>query len=200
MNNIEKTFEESVQLKKEILNGDQLPSISRMGDVIAQSIAQGKKLLICGNGGSAADAQHLAAELLVRLRPSKNRRAIPAIALAMDPSTITATGNDFSFEALFERMVQALGAPGDVLLGISTSGNSENVIRACVAAKEKGMQVFAFNGAGGGKLKDHVDDQFLVPSSITGRVQEAHITAGHALMEYVEDKLFESGYLVEGEY
>ncbi|MCB1306433.1 MAG: SIS domain-containing protein, partial [Leptospiraceae bacterium] len=157
MDTIKKSFEESIKVKQEILDGDCLNSIARMGKVICESIRGGGKLLLCGNGGSAADAQHLAAELLVRLRPMNNRQAIPAIALAMDPSTFTATGNDFSFESLFERMVQAFGRPGDVLLGISTSGKSENVNLACIAARAIGMPVLAFTGSGGGKMLGLVD-------------------------------------------
>ena len=151
--------------------------------------------MLCGNGGSAADAQHLAAEMLVRLRPKNNREGIPAIALAQDTSTITACGNDFGYDTIFERMVVSLGKEGDCLIGLTTSGNSENVILAMRAAKDMGIKVFGFLGAGGSRALELCDESFVVPSDNTGRIQEAHITAGHALMEYIEDHLLEVGYL-----
>ena len=151
--------------------------------------------MLCGNGGSAADAQHLAAEMLVRLRPNNNREGIPAIALAQDTSTITACGNDFGYDTLYERMITSLGQEGDCLIGITTSGNSENILRAMRAAKKMDIKVFGFLGAGGGKAQEYCDEAFVVPSNNAGRIQESHITAGHALMEYIEDSLLESGYL-----
>ena len=151
--------------------------------------------MLCGNGGSAADAQHLAAEMLVRLRPMNNREGVAAITLAQDISTITACGNDFGFDKLYERMVTSLGKKGDCLIGITTSGNSENVVLAMKAARKMGIKVFGFLGSGGGKALELCDEFFLVPSNDTGRIQEAHITAGHALMEHIEDKLLESGHL-----
>jgi len=166
-----------------------------MGEIATKSIQNGDKLMLCGNGGSAADAQHLAAEMLVRLRPKNNRQGIPAIALAQDTSTITACGNDFGYDSLYERMVTSLGKEGDCLIGISTSGNSENILLAMRAAKKMNIKVFGFLGSGGGKAMDLCDEAFVVPSDNTGRIQESHITAGHALMEYIEDNLLESGYL-----
>jgi D-sedoheptulose 7-phosphate isomerase len=151
--------------------------------------------MLCGNGGSAADAQHLAAEMLVRLRPMNNREGVAAIALAQDTSTITACGNDFGYDRLYERMVTSLGKKEDCLIGITTSGNSENIILAMKAAKKMGIKVFGFLGSGGGRALELCDVAFVVPSDDTGRIQEAHITAGHALMEYVEDKLLESKFL-----
>lgn len=150
-------------------------------------------MLLCGNGGSAADAQHLAAELLVRLRPQIDRRPLPALALAMDPSTLTASANDYSFDDHFARMTEALGRPGDVLLGISTSGRSENVNRALVTARRCGLRTFGFLGGSDGGLPAaaHCDLALIVDSSETGRVQEVHLTAGHALLELVEDALLE---------
>jgi D-sedoheptulose 7-phosphate isomerase len=192
---IRRLFEESVQIKNQLLESDMLDVLDHMADISSKAIQQGNKLMLCGNGGSAADAQHLAAEMLVRLRPYNNREGIPAIALAQDTSTITACGNDFGYELLFERMLSTLGNKGDILIGITTSGNSKNIIRAMKAAKEKGITVFGFLGAGGGKALDECDASFLVPSDNTGRVQESHITAGHALMECIENKLINSGYL-----
>jgi D-sedoheptulose 7-phosphate isomerase len=151
--------------------------------------------MLCGNGGSAADAQHLAAELVVRLRPKYNRRGLPAIALAMDTSTITACGNDYSYDMLFTRTLESIGNSGDCLLGITTSGNSQNIFNALDLAKKMNIKALGFLGAGGGKVLELCDEVFLVPGDETGRVQECHITAGHALMEYIEDQLIEKKYM-----
>ena len=195
MNNIRELFKESIQVKNEILKSDSLVILEKIGNEINNLIQKGNKIMLCGNGGSAADAQHLAAELLVRLRPKNNRQGIPAITLAQDISTITACGNDFGYDTLYERIVTSLGKEGDCLIAITTSGNSENVIRAMSAAKNMGVKVFGFLGSGGGKALKICDEAFIVPSHNTGRIQEAHITAGHALMEYVEDCLIDEGYL-----
>ena len=133
--------------------------------------------------------------MLVRLRPNNNREGIPAIALAQDISTITACGNDFGYETLYERMVTSLGQEGDCLIGITTSGNSENILRAMRAAKKMNIKVFGFLGSGGGRALELCNESLVVPSDNTGRIQESHITAGHALMEYIEDGLIESGHL-----
>ena len=195
MSNIRQLFEESVNVKSKILETGVFSILSKMGDEISNAIQADNKIMLCGNGGSAADAQHLAAEMLVRLRPKNNRVGIPAIALAQDTSTITACGNDFDFDLLYQRMVKTLGREGDCLIGITTSGNSENIILAMKVAKEMGIKVFGFLGSGGGKALEFCDEAFIVPSYNTGRIQEAHITAGHALMESIEDRLIESGYL-----
>jgi len=187
-------FEESVRIKQDcIILGFQ--SLETMGNQIIQSIQNGSKLMLCGNGGSAADAQHLAAEMLVRLRPKNNRDGIPAIALAQDTSTITACGNDFGYDQLYKRMVTSLGKKGDCMIAITTSGNSENILKAMKAARNMNIKVFGFLGSGGGKVLQYCDEAFVVPSDNTGRIQEAHITAGHALMEYIEDRLIESGHI-----
>jgi D-sedoheptulose 7-phosphate isomerase len=164
----------------------------------ADAIAAGHKLLLCGNGGSAADAQHLAAELLVRLKPEINRQALPAIALAVDVSTITACGNDFGFEALYERMVEALGQRGDVLIGITTSGKSPNVLRALKRARELGIDTIGFLGSGGGPALELCDLALVVPSQTTSRIQENHIAVGHIVMELIEEHLRVRGLLQEG--
>ena len=194
INKIESLFEDSITTKQKCINQG-LECISRMGDDITESIEQGNKILLCGNGGSAADAQHLAAEMLIRLRPKNNREGIAAIALAQDTSSITACGNDFGYHLLYERLVKTLGREGDCLIAITTSGNSENVILAMKAAQEMGVKVFGFLGCTGGEALKYCDEVFIVPSDDTGRIQEAHITAGHALMEYIEDRLIESNYL-----
>jgi D-sedoheptulose 7-phosphate isomerase len=195
MNNIKKIFLDSIKIKEEIVKLDLLNPLEKMGYEISKSIQNGNKILLCGNGGSAADAQHLAAEMLIRLRPDNNREGIAAITLAQDTSTITACGNDFGYDVLYERILRSLGKTGDCLIGITTSGNSKNVILAMKAAQDMGIKVFGFLGCKGGEALKYCDKAFVVPSDDTGRIQEAHITAGHALMEHVEDLLIESDYL-----
>jgi D-sedoheptulose 7-phosphate isomerase len=191
---IKKIFQQSINVKLQCIDQGFIPLI-KMGEKITESIQQNNKLMLCGNGGSAADAQHLAAEMLVRLRPNNNREGIAAITLAQDTSTITACGNDFGYDMLYERALKSLGKRGDCLIGITTSGNSKNVILAMKAAQEMGVKVFGFLGCNGGEALKYCDEAFIVPSDDTGRIQEAHITAGHALMEYIEDRLIESNYL-----
>ena len=191
---IKSLFEKSISLKRNCINQG-FGSVVRMGNAIVESIVNGGKLLLCGNGGSAADAQHLAAELVVRLRPTYNRRGLPAMALAMDTSTITACGNDYGYDMLYSRTLESVGCSGDCLLGITTSGNSQNVYNAMELARKMKIKTLGFLGAGGGQVLDLCDEVFLVPGDETGRVQECHITAGHALMEHIEDRLLERGYL-----
>ncbi len=180
---------------KERLIADHIPSVLRIVDICVGALADGGKLLLCGNGGSAADAQHLAAELLVRLRPDVNREGLPAIALAMDTSSLTACGNDYSYDHYFERMVRALGQRGDVLIGITTSGKSPNVIKALQAGRPMGIHTVGFLGGTGGAALPECDAALVVPSTETGRIQEGHITLGHAIMELIEEGLFEKGRL-----
>ncbi len=151
------------------------------------SIRAGGKVLLFGNGGSAADAQHIAAELVIRYK--KDRAPIAAIALSTDTSALTACGNDFGFEAIFERQVEALGRPGDVALGISTSGNSPNVLRGLQKARERGLKTLGFAGGTGGKLPPLCDALIVVPSPVTARIQEMHITIGHMLCIALEQRL-----------
>ena len=193
---MKRLFEESIQTKQRVIEENILINLEKIGDEIIDAIKLGNKMMLCGNGGSAADAQHLAAEMLVRLRPNNNRAGISAIALAQDTSTITACGNDCGYDKLYERMVQSLGREGDVLIGITTSGNSENIILAMKQARKIGIKVFGFLGCNGGKALKYCDEAFTVPSDDIGRIQESHITAGHALMEYVEDALIKDGFLV----
>ena len=191
---INRLFKDSAYVKESCIEQG-LECIGKMGASIVNSIGGGNKIMLCGNGGSAADAQHLAAEMLIRLRPNNNREGVAAITLAQDTSTITACGNDFGYEMLYERTLKSLGKEGDCLIGITTSGNSKNIILAMKAAQNMGIKVFGFLGCGGGEALKYCDEAFIVPSNDTGRIQEAHITAGHALMEYIEDQLIESGYL-----
>jgi D-sedoheptulose 7-phosphate isomerase len=154
---------------------------------IADAFAAGNKLLLCGNGGGAADAQHIATELVARYK--RQRRALPAIALGTDVTFLTAQSNDYGFEGVFARQVEALGGRADVLWAFSTSGNSANVVAAVQAARERGLATIGFTGASGGKLKDLVDYCLCVPSSDTPRIQEAHIAAAHVICDLVEQAL-----------
>ena len=187
-------FAASIAVKQQFA-ATQLDGVVALAKVCAASIANGGKLLLCGNGGSAADAQHLAAEFLVRLRSHVNRDAIPALALALDTSSLTACGNDFGFEAFYERMTLALGRPGDVLIGLTTSGRSPNVIRALQAARGLKMTTAGLLGGGGGPALACCDYPIVVPSADTARIQECHITIGHALVEMVEDLLLVAGHI-----
>lgn len=161
-------------------------AIAKAAEIIASAYKKGGKLLICGNGGSAADAQHFAAELVGRFM--KERKALPAIAITTNSSNLTAIGNDYSFERIFERQVEALGKNVDVLFAITTSGNSKNVILAVKKAKEIGMKTIALLGKDGGKLKSSTDCEIIVPSNDTQRVQEAHIIIIHLICELIEEK------------
>jgi D-sedoheptulose 7-phosphate isomerase len=154
-----------------------------------KSLRNGGKILFCGNGGSAADSQHLAAELVVRLRSTFNRSAIPAIALTVDSSILTAAGNDFGFKKIFSRQIEALGNSDDVLVVISTSGNSLNIIEAAKTARKKNIPVVGFLGGSGGKVAPIVDLPVIVPSGVAARIQEAHILIGHIICELVEVEL-----------
>lgn len=159
-------------------------------NTISEAFRNGNKLLLCGNGGSAADCQHIATELMIRLSHHIQRPALPAIALTTDTSNLTAGGNDFGFENIFTRSIQGLGNEGDVLLVISTSGNSGNVIKAAETARSKGMKVIGFLGGDGGKLKSLVDLPIVIPSSNVQRIQEGHITVAHIICELVEEELY----------
>lgn len=160
-------------------------------DIMINAYKNGKKVLLCGNGGSAADCQHIATELMIRLSHDVNRPALPAIALTTDTSNLTAGGNDIGFENVFARNIEGLGNDGDVLIAISTSGNSGNIIKAVEKAKEKKMSVIGFLGGNGGKLKDKVDIPIVIPSSNVQRIQEGHITIAHIICEQVERELFQ---------
>ncbi len=159
-------------------------------ELIISAFKSGNKLLLCGNGGSAADCQHIAAELVIRLSHKIKRPALPAIALTTDTSFLTAGGNDIGFENVFARGVEGLGNKGDVLLAISTSGNSVNVIKAIEMAKSKEIKTIAFLGGEGGKIKSIVDLPIVIPSSNVQRIQEGHITVAHIICEIIEEELY----------
>ena len=154
---------------------------------IYKSINRGGKVLLCGNGGSAADAQHLAAEFIVRLRPHVNRDPIPALTLAQDTSTITACGNDYSFDDIFLRSFKSLYNKNDILIAISTSGNSKNIIKVLQYAKKQKVKTIGFLGSTGGTAKRYCDFILKAPSVVTARIQECHIFLGHFIFEKVED-------------
>lgn len=179
----------SIQAKQQLLNDPQF--IKRIEDavnIIAQAFQQGKKVLFCGNGGSAADAQHLAAEFSGRFY--KDRKALPSEALHCNTSYLTAVGNDYGYDVVYARMIEGTGNEGDVLVGLSTSGNSANIIKAFEAAHKNKMITIGFTGASGGKMKGLSDFLFNIPSSDTPRIQESHILVGHIICQLVEEKLF----------
>jgi D-sedoheptulose 7-phosphate isomerase len=169
---------------KTSLAATQADAVVRLADILIQSLESGGKILFCGNGGSAADSQHLAAELLGRYK--RNRRALSAAALTTDTSVLTAVGNDYGFETVFSRQVEAFGRKGDVLIGISTSGRSPNVVRAMEKARELGLTVCAFLGKDAGPMDGIADWSIHIPSDETARVQECHITIGHIVCDLVE--------------
>ncbi len=178
-------FEEHLQVfAKTIELVEENDVLYEMASRCVQAIAKGKKVMFCGNGGSAADAQHLAAEIVGRFQ--KERGAFAGLALTTDTSILTAVGNDYGFDDIFARQVEGLGQTGDVLIGLSTSGNSANVVKAMEKAREMGMNAFSFTGGTGGKLAEMCDLSFVVPSTTTARIQEMHILAGHILCELME--------------
>jgi len=180
---------ESIALKQEILSSETLiTNIGRVADFCIGSLRNGGKVLLCGNGGSAADAQHLAAELSGRFY--FDREPLFSEALHVNTSFLTAVGNDYGYDQVFSRMVRASGRAGDVLIGLSTSGNSQNVINAFLAASERKMFNVAFTGKTGGKMKDLANILINVPSDDTPRIQEAHIRIGHIICEIIESEMF----------
>ncbi len=158
-------------------------------DACETSLRAGGKLMFCGNGGSAADSQHLATEMLIRLRPNVERESIAALALTLDPAALTAGGNDYGYERVFERPLRGLGRRGDVLFGITTSGRSANIIRALDAAREMGIVTVGLLGGSGEPALSRCDHALVVPDTETARIQECHIALGHAVLELLEDRL-----------
>jgi D-sedoheptulose 7-phosphate isomerase len=182
------SFAEHIEIFNSLINGHS-ESIQKCAEIIIDTFRSGKKLLICGNGGSAADAQHLAAEFVGRYE--KERRGLPAIALTTDTSALTALANDYDFERIFARQVEALCVEGDCLIAISTSGNSPNVIAAVMAARQRGCKIIGLTGAGGKKLAGLCDAVVMVPSQRTARIQETHIAIAHYWCESLDDRLWE---------
>ena len=185
--NLLKQIEDSISAKKSLEN--YYKEIQSSIKLISKSLLKNGKVLLCGNGGSAADAQHLAAEFLVRLRPNVNRQPLAALTLATDTSTLTACGNDYSFNDIFVRPLKAIGNKKDILIVISTSGNSQNIINVLKQAKKMGMKTIGFLGKNGGKVKKLCNIPIVVKSNITARIQESHIFLGHYIFEKVENNL-----------
>jgi D-sedoheptulose 7-phosphate isomerase len=186
---ITQIIQASISTKEQILqNEDLLKTIETCVQLITQCFKSGNKLLFCGNGGSAADAQHLAAEFSGRFY--KDRDALPAEALHCNTSYLTAVANDYSYDVIYSRLIKGIGIKGDVLIGLSTSGNSKNIIAAFEEAQQKGMLTIGFTGDSGGKMKDCSDHLINVPSADTPRIQESHITIGHIICQLVEESYF----------
>jgi D-sedoheptulose 7-phosphate isomerase len=189
MEKIKSIIKSSIAVKEKLLQSEALhKKIIDAVEVITTAFRNGNKVLFCGNGGSAADAQHLAAEFSGRFY--KDRKALPSEALHCNTSYLTAVANDYSYDVIYSRIVDGIGVSGDVLVGLSTSGNSGNVIKAFEAAKEKNMITIGFTGETGGKMKELSDYLFNMPSQDTPRIQESHIMIGHIICELVEGKLF----------
>ncbi|MBU1026541.1 MAG: D-sedoheptulose 7-phosphate isomerase [Candidatus Margulisbacteria bacterium] len=185
--NIKSRLKESIAVKNKVLE-ELVPQIETAARQIVAVLKNGNKVLLFGNGGSASDAQHLAGELIGRFK--KNRRALAAIALNTDTSILTCLSNDFGYDTVFERQIEGLAKAGDICIGLSTSGNSENVLRGLRKAKELGCKTIAFLGCDGGKIAREADLTIIIPSQNTPRIQESHITIGHIICGLVEEELF----------
>ena len=192
MNNnyLKKTIDNSIKAKKSLLQIED--KISLAINIIFEKLLSGGKIFLCGNGGSAADAQHLAAEFLIRLNPKVNRMPIPAISLATDVSTISACGNDYSFNKIFSRNLEALGSKKDILIAISTSGQSKNILEVLKTSKRKKIFSIGFLGNGGGRAKKITDLNLIVKSTHVARIQETHILLGHYIFDQVEKKILKN--------
>src|SRR5258706_5715621 len=189
MDKIKKIIQASIDTKQQILQDkDLLKTIETVVDIIVAAFKNGKRVYFCGNGGSAADAQHLAAEFSGRFY--RDRKALPAEALHCNSSYLTAVGNDYGFDVIYSRLIEGIGEKGDVLIGLSTSGNSANIVKAFEAAKEKEMITIGFTGVTGGAMKSASDYLINIPSTDTPRIQESHIMVGHIICQLVEEKYF----------
>ncbi|WP_300599000.1 SIS domain-containing protein [Niabella sp.] len=186
---IKSLIQASIDVKKQVLENDQLlQTVAAVVHTIVAAFQKGNSVYFCGNGGSAADAQHLAAEFSGRFY--KDRKALPAEALHCNTSYLTAVANDYSFDVIYSRIIDGIGKNGDVLIGLSTSGNSQNIVRAFEQAKAKGMTTIGFTGASGGLLKTSSDFLINIPSSDTPRIQECHMLLGHSICQLVEEQYF----------
>ena len=180
-----KTIEAHEQAVAE-LKANCLPELEKMAEICRQAIKDNHKILLCGNGGSAADSQHIAAEFVGRF--VKERKGLPSIAFTTDTSILTAIGNDYGYDEVFRRQVEALGREGDVLIGISTSGNSNNIVKAFEQAKKQGVKTLALTGQKESKMSELADVTLKVPAPVTARVQECHIMIGHMICEYIDEE------------
>ena len=186
-NNLRLLIKNSIVLKRKLIKFEN--KISNIINLIFNTIKNGNKVFICGNGGSAADAQHLAAEFLIRLKPKINRRPYPVISLAQDTSTLTACGNDIGFDNIFSRNLEGISTFGDLLIVLSTSGNSKNILKVLNKAVKLKIKSVSFLGCKGGKAKGRADLEIVIPSNNTARIQESHIFLGHLIFERVEQML-----------
>ncbi|MFC1594780.1 SIS domain-containing protein [Candidatus Omnitrophota bacterium] len=182
-------LEDSIAVKQKIMQSD-VGKIIALANTVVESLRKGGKVIIFGNGGSAADSQHIAAEFVGRFKI--DRQALPAVALTVNTSVLTAIGNDYGFEFVFSKQIEALGRPEDIVIGISTSGKAKNVLEGIRKAKSLGIKTIAFTGGDGGPLAKESDIAYVAPSDVTARIQEAHITIGHILCELAEEQLTES--------
>jgi len=182
---VQAQIEESIALEEKI-KSEFSEKIVKLTEILNDCLKKGGKVLLCGNGGSAADAQHIAGELVVRLRSDSKRKALPAIALTVNPSILTAASNDFGFEKVFSRQIEALGKKGDCLLALSTTGESSNVNLGIKIAKKIGMKTLALSGNKGGEMSRIADYSIIVPSSETQRIQEVHLLIGHIVCDLIE--------------
>lgn len=191
---IKNIIQESIDTKQAILaNEDLIEKVKEVTTLIATAFKNGNKVLFCGNGGSAADAQHLAAEFSGRFYSDRN--PLPSEALHCNTSYLTAVGNDYGYEFVYSRLLKGMGNNGDIIVGLSTSGNSKNILNAYDVAKEKGITIISFTGESGGKMKDKSDYLINVPSSDTPRIQECHITIGHIVCQLVEEQLMKEEFI-----
>lgn len=189
MEKIKNIIKESIDVKALVLNDDALvKNISDIAETISTAFKNGNKVLFCGNGGSAADAQHLAAEFSGRFY--KDRKALPSEALHCNTSYLTAVANDYSYDLVYSRIIEGIGQKGDVLIGLSTSGNSKNIVNALEQAGKNGMVTIAFTGNGGGAMKQWAEHNIIAPSADTPRIQECHMMIGHIICQLVEESLF----------
>lgn len=183
---IAQSLQSGLELREELMRcQNNLQAIVSVAEQMTAALRRGNKIMICGNGGSAADSQHIAAELVGRFE-IKNRKGLPAIALTVDTSNLTAISNDFGYEHVFARQVSALGREGDVLVGLSTSGHSTNVIEAFLTARQMQIQTIALLGGNGGECKEYADYSIIIPSKSSARIQELHITIGHILCGIID--------------
>jgi len=185
---IKQQIASSILVKEKLLTDKVCSDMAQLVKIVLNAFNEGKKVFICGNGGSAADAQHIAAEFVVRFLPYSNRPALPVIALTTDSSILTACGNDFGYEKVFSQQLKALGSPGDVLILITTSGNSKNLMEAALYAKKNGITTIGLLGGDGGSIKDLCNYSIVVPSNNTARIQECHILIGHIICQLVDDE------------
>jgi D-sedoheptulose 7-phosphate isomerase len=188
-NDVRRSIEASIAVKQLLLNdADVVSATAKTSEILIEALKKGNKPLLFGNGGSAADAQHIAAEFVGRF--AFDRAPLPALALSVNSSAVTAIGNDYGFDTVFSRQIEALGRAGDVAIGISTSGNSANVLHAMSVGRKMGLRTIALTGCTGGKLRDAVDHCICAPSSETPRIQECHILIGHIISQLVEEAIF----------